>query len=412
MQNVSPDGSKKKALFTKRIHRPWNTNLEAPVLIPMGEAGVPSIEGATHPLRKTTPPTEPCAIQAPSATHTEAVLIGGFFYQAQHSGQNPAKGGAINDLMQELRAKEQEILLLDHDLQIANALEEARKAEAAQNHEVTARKSAEENALFAIQKAKLAIEQSHQAETQVLEEKKMRLELERTKKALEERLQQALQTIAQKDTEKLELEAAQKGLEEKWMILKTQMDGRISVVQKESERKIKEAQEHIAASEKAKLNAQSFTQKTMETLRQNEVSRLALEEQLETLQQKNAAQLEEIQAMLLQNKEEVEALMLQRKHAQENQAMASTLLAQALERSKNLEAIIETEKALRMHCEEKMTESHVRKEEAKRKLSEDKFILMEQAMADLEAEKSRIEEKLFKTQRSIRNLEIMRLSSE
>ena len=174
------------------------------------------------------------------------------------------------------------------------------------------------------------------------------------------------------------------------MIMKTQTDGRTSVIQREAERKIQEAQEQIALHEKAKLTAQSFTQKTMESARQSEAARLLLEEQIDALQRKNTEQLAIIQSVDLQK----------------------TLLTQALERTKHLESIIEVEKELRKHCEQKMIDLNIRAEEAKRKASEDKLILMEQEIADLEATKSRIEDKLFKTQRSIRNLEIMRLSSE
>ena len=391
MQNMGPfDASQNKALFKKRIHRPWHTSLEAPLLVPAVEESVipasavpPSLPIDMDTTNNTQGIEAAMDMQQALAPHTEAVLIGGFFYPKQNSDNQLETNGAITNLMQELRIKEQDILRLDHDLQIGKALEEARKAEVAQFNEATARKSAEENALFAIQKAKAAVEQAHKAENQVLAEKQLRLELERTKKALEERLQNALKTIEKED-------GLRKGLEEKLIIIKTQTDGRTSVIQREAERKIQEAQEQIALHEKAKLTAQSFTQKTMESARQSEAARLLLEEQIEVLQRKNTEQLEIIQGVELQK----------------------TLLKQALERTKHLESIIEVEKELRKHCEQKMTESHMRAEEAKRKVSEDKLILMEEEIAALEATKSRIEDKLFKTQRSIRNLEIMRLSSE
>lgn len=391
MQNMGPfDASQNKAQFKKRIHRPWHTSLEAPLLVPAVEetalltsAVPPSLPMDMDTTTNTQGIEAAMDMQQALAPHTEAVLIGGFFYPKQNSDNQLETNGAITNLMQELRTKEQDILRLDHDLQIGKALEEARKAEVAQFNEATARKSAEENALFAIQKAKAAVEQAHKAENQVLAEKQLRLELERTKKALEERLQNALKTIEKED-------GVRKGLEEKLMIIKTQTDGRTSVIQREAERKIQEAQEQIALHEKAKLTAQSFTQKTMESARQSEAARVLLEEQIDVLQRKNTEQLEMIQGVELQK----------------------TLLKQALERTKHLESIIEVEKELRKHCEQKMTDSHMRAEEAKRKVSEDKLILMEQEIADLEATKSRIEDKLFKTQRSIRNLEIMRLSSE
>ncbi len=369
MQNMGPfDASQNKAQFKKRIHRPWHTSLEAPLL-----DTTPNTQGIEAAMD----------MQQALSPQAETVLIGGFFYPKQNTDKPLETNGAIHNLMQELRTKEQDILRLDHDLQVGKALEEARKAEVAQAHEATARKSAEENALFAIQKAKVAVEQAHKAENQVLAEKQLRLELERTKKALEERLHNALKTIEKE-------EGVRKGLEEKLMIVKTQAEGRASAVQREAERKIQEAQEQIALHEKAKLTAQSFTQKTMESARQSEAARLLLEEQIDVLQRKNTEQLEIIQGVELQK----------------------TLLTQALERTKHLESIIEVEKELRKHCEQKMTDLNIRTEEAKRKVSEDKLILMEEEIADLEATKSRIEDKLFKTQRSIRNLEIMRLSSE
>ncbi len=343
---------------------------------------------------------EPLTIQNSSPTSTEAVLIGGFFYPKQHAAP-PVESGAINHLMQELKSKEQEILLLDHDLQVTRALEEARKAEAAQVHEANARKSAEDNALFAIQKAKLAAAQAHKAENQVLAEKQLRLELERTKKALEERLQNALRAIEKKEADRLEEEEARKRTEEKLIIIKTQMDNRIAAIQKETQKKIQEAQDQIAIHEKAKLMSQSCTQKSIETARQSEEARLALEEQVADLQKKHEAQLEQVRMM-----------EIQQQTMKDNHALASNLLSDALERAKNLEAIVEVEKELRKQCEQKMTDVYIRSEESKRKLSEDRLMLMEQEINALEAEKSKIEDKLFKTQRSIRNLEIMRLSSE
>jgi hypothetical protein len=388
MQHMGPfDASQNKALFKKRIHRPWHTSLEAPLLLPAVEERVSlTSDLPPSPPMDTLSNTQGIAsmdIQQSLPSQTEAVLIGGFFYPKQNTDKQVETSPTIHNLMQELRTKEQDILRLDHDLQVGKALEEARQAEVAHAHEATARKSAEENALFAIQKAKVAVEQAHKAENQVLAEKQLRLELERTKKALEERLQHALKTIEKED-------GVRKDLEEKLVILKTQTDGRTAAIQREAERKIQEAQEQIALHEKAKLTAQSFTQKTMESARQSEAARLLLEEQIDALQRKNTEQLTIIQSVELQK----------------------TLLTQALERTKHLESIIEVEKELRKHCEQKMTESHIRAEEAKRKVSEDKLLFMEQEIADLEATKSRIEDKLFKTQRSIRNLEIMRLSSE
>ncbi len=381
MQHMGPfDASQNKALFKKRIHRPWNTSLE-----------VPLAEESTAPI--VTPhavaPDIEIVPDSPKA-HAEAVLIGGFFYPTQNAGHPLENNTAINNLMQELKTKEQDILQ-----------EEIRKAEAAQIHEASARKSAEENALFAIQKAKLAAEQAHKAETQVLAEKQLRLELERTKKALEDRLQSALKTLEEKEAQRLEAGKSRQELEEKLLIVKTQMDARVAVIQRETDRKIQEAQEQIAFHEKAKLTSQSFTQKTMESARQSEAARLVLEEQVDVLERKNGSCLEQIQA-----------IELQKKSAEDNLALSKTLLAQALEQTQHLESIVEVEKELRKHCDQKMMESHVRAEEAKRKVFEDRIILMEQEITALDMEKSRVEEKLFKMQRSIRNLEIMRLSTD
>ena len=193
MQNMGPfDASQNKALFKKRIHRPWHTSLEAPLLLPAVEESV-SLTAALPPppidtLSNTQGIEAAMDIQQTLPSQTEAVLIGGFFYPKQNSDKQLETNGAIHNLMQELRTKEQDILRLDHDLQVGKALEEARKAEVAQANEATARKSAEENALFAIQKAKLAVEQAHKAENQVLAEKQLRLELERTKKPLRKRM--------------------------------------------------------------------------------------------------------------------------------------------------------------------------------------------------------------------------------
>ncbi len=394
------DPSQNKALFKKRIYRPWNPPLEATFVEPTKEEKGAFIDQLPSPKILPLESPEPLAIQNPSPTSTEAVLIGGFFYPKQQTGI-PLESGAIHNLMQELKSKEQEILLLDHDLQVNRALEEARKAEAAQAHEANARKSAEENALFAIQKAKLAAEQAHKAESQVLAEKQLRLELERTKKALEERLQNALRAIEKKEADRLEEEMVRKSTEEKLMIIKTQMDNRISAIQKETQKKIQDAHDQITIHEKAKLMAQSCSQKSLETARQSESARLALEEQVSELQTKQAAQLEQVRM-----------LEIEQQTMKDNHALASHLLSEALERAKNLEAIVEVERELRKQCEQKMTDASIRSEESKRKLSEDRLILMEQEINALETEKSKIEDKLFKTQRSIRNLEIMRLSSE
>jgi hypothetical protein len=390
MQIIDPaEGSKRKALFKKRIHRPWGNGVLEPESIPL-------IETLSQKMK------EQQFIQEQLPTSSSSVVIGGFFHPQQMGTTLEIEADSqMNGLMHELKNKEQEILSLDHELQIARALEETRKVEAARQNESNARKAAEENALFAIQRAKLAVEQAHQAEAKILSEKKLRLELERTKKALEERMHAAFQATEEKEQQRLAEETAKKETEEKLNIIKTQLDNRLSAAQKEWERKLQEAQEQITAHEKAKLSAQAWTQKTMESVRQAELARLALEEE----KSQQALKMEE----LLYKMQDLEN---QKKSVEDNQTLSSHLLSQALEQAKNLESVIENERVLRKNMEQKMNESQVRTEESKRKKAEDRLILMEQEMTALENEKSRIEDKLFKTQRSIRNLEILRLSSD
>lgn len=383
------EGSQRKTLFKKRIHRPWGSGVLEPESIPL-------IENLSQKIK------EQQLIQEQLLPAESSVLIGGFFHPQQMGTTLEIQADSqMHGLMHELKNKEKEILSLDHELQIARALEETRKAEAARLSESNARKAAEENALFAIQRAKLAVEQAHQAEAKILNEKKLRLELERTKKALEERMHAAFQATEEKEQQRLAEEAAKKEVEEKLSIIKTQMDNRLSAFQKEAERKLQESQEQITAHEKAKLSAQAWTQKTMESVRQAELTRLALEEEKSQQALKIAELFHKIQD--LEN---------QKKSIEENQTLSSNLLSQALEQAKNLETVIDNERTLRKNLEEKMNGSQVRIEESKRKKAEDRLILMEQEMTALENEKSRVEDKLFKTQRSIRNLEILRLSTD
>jgi hypothetical protein len=387
MQHIDPaDGANRKTLFKKRIHRPWGSGVLT----------------AEQPL-----------IPEQLAPAGNAVMIGGFFCPSQMSNSFKIDANSsIQGIMHELKHKEQEILSLDHDLQIARALEETRKAESERMNESNARKSAEENALFAIQRAKLAVEQAHQAESKVLAEKKLRLELERTKKSMEERMHAALQAAEQKERERLMIDASKKELEEKLNIVKTQLDHRLLAAQKEADRKLKEAQEQISSHEKAKISAQAFNQKTIESARQTETARLALEEELNLLNQRIAREKSEQVQQTAELHDHIKGLEMEKKKNEENQALSARLLTQALEQAKSLESAIESERTLRKNMEQKLTESQVRAEESKRKNAEDRIMLMEQEIAALEQEKSRIEEKLFKTQRSIRNLEIMRLAED
>jgi hypothetical protein len=390
MQIVDPaEGPTRKALFKKRIHRPWGSGTLEPESIPL-------IETLSQKVK------EKQLIQEQLPHPESAVVIGGFFHPQQMGNTLEIEADSqMHGLMHELKSKEQEILSLDHELQIARALEETRKAETARLNESNARKSAEENALFAIQRAKLAVEQAHQTEAKVLAEKKLRLELERTKKALEDRLQTALTTIEEKEQEKLAMAADKKEIEERLTIVKTQLDNRLLAAQKEWEHKLQEAETQIAAHEKAKLNAQAWTQKTMETMRQAELTRLALEEE-------KAEQAQKIDALL----HNIQNLENDKKSMEENKTLSARLLAQALEQTKNMESLIEHERMLRENMEQKMHASHLRAEESKRKNAEDRILIMEQEIIALETEKSKFEDKLLKTQRTIRNLEILRLAED
>ncbi len=459
MQHLDPsEASTQKTHFKKRLHRPWGNGFvalesaaptaeelssplkalaalmpnpdsdpeiavpglsvqaevdvlleQAPVLAvkPQGAAQLPQAQTA-EAAAPTPVPTylqapsiqaekalkpEPAHLKMPLIPSENSVIIGGFFHpKGVGAAQSQATDGPIGHLMNELKNKEREILLLDHDLQLNKALEEARKAEIARAHESQARKTAEENALFAIQKAHAAVEKTQKAENEVLTEKRLRLDLERTKQGLEERIQAAMDELALKEQALVQQEEVKKNLEERCLILKNQMDSRLAALQKEQEHALQEVQEQISVHEKAKANAQTWAQKSMESMRQSELAKQDLEE-------KNA--------ILLEQTQQLEA---ERVAAEEKQRLSTHLMTQALEQVKNLEAIIETEKNLRKILEEKMTDSNLRAEEMKRKKSEELVLAMEQKILDLEADHERMESKLIKTKRSIRNLEILNLT--
>ncbi len=421
-----------------------------------------------------------------NAKSQNSIIIGGFLHPKNIVSPNEEeRSEKTNTLMSELKNQEQEILLLGHDLKIAKAIEHAEKTEISRRQEEIARKAAEEKALFAIQEAKKAAEKAYRSEQQVHLERRNRLEEEKARKTLENELQSALRTIrenevliqneeiakneqarlritAEESIEKIQLaiqekektlelqmqekeqqlqkesqekidvalaqvstleQKFQKEADEKVKCIKVQMETKLNAAQKNAEHKIQEAQEQAYFHEKAKLTAQSWTQKSIDAARQTENAKKELEKKLVSItsemEERFSITMKQLNEEKTEYEQRIEALLEQirtieetNKSTESNRALSAKLLAQSIENTKKLESIIETERNLRKVIEKKMSESEVRKEESKRKLSEDKVIALEQRLSDLEADRNRIEEKLLKTQRSIRNLEIMKIATE
>jgi len=201
------------------------------------------------------------------------------------------------------------------------------------------------------------------------------------------------------------------------------METKINAVQREAKQKVEEAQEQAYFHEKAKLTAQSWTQKSIESARQTEKAKKELEKKLisvtSDVEEKYSATIRKLadEKLALEQKveefaQQIQKLEDEKKTVENNRALGAKLLSQSNDNVKRLEAIVDTEKELRKVIQRKLSESQVKKEEAKRKRFEDKVMMLDKKLTEMDAEKSRLEEKLLQAQRSIRSLEIMKIVTE
>jgi hypothetical protein len=240
MQNMDSLGSSKnKLFFKKRTHRPWKATLmensvdessigtmDTEDLLPIEvthldfhEEKMKIAEPLPTSLEQTLEDKKTeCLKISEELTDREEnrLVIGGFIYPRNiFFLTEEEKIQKTNFLMNELKSKEQEILLLAHDLKVAKALEQAENAEAARRKEEEARLAAEERALFAIQQAKQTAEQVYKAEKQLNLEKHLRLEIEKAKTQQEEKIKTILKEVEKKEQKILEETLAKQTAEEK-----------------------------------------------------------------------------------------------------------------------------------------------------------------------------------------------------
>lgn len=240
MQNMDSLGSSKnKLFFKKRTHRPWKATLmensvdesslqtmDTEDLLPIEVTPLDFLEETikiSDPIPTNLEQTlqdkkTECLKINEELTDREEnrLLIGGFIYPRNiFFLTEEEKIQKTNFLMNELKNKEQEILLLAHDLKVAKALEQAENAEAARKKEEEARLAAEERALFAIQQAKQTAEQVYKAEKQLNLEKQLRVEVEKANTQQEEKIKSILKEIEKKEQRILEEALAKQTAEEK-----------------------------------------------------------------------------------------------------------------------------------------------------------------------------------------------------
>lgn len=480
----SLDSSKSKILFKKRIHRPWKpaqlesedfsfTNAEeAPHVLELNAI----LEDANtnlirEELQKSLEESAKKHSETEQALHAKEnrITIGGFLSPKNVLAAPSEEKNPSSDIITELKNKEQEILLLAHDLKVANALEQLEKLEVARKKEEEARKAAEEKALYAIHQAKVAAEQTYKAEQQLSLEKQSRIKEEKLRQFLEDKVQLALQEVEKKNqvvlkeeqarlnaeekmkraldyaanTEKRVLDEAEARVrkivnsiaekikktkqfseetmqhasrkiklsqeqaeerikqiqaqgEERIKLVHAQAEEKIKFLQSQADKKVQEAQEQAHFHEKAKLTAQAWAQKYIETARQMEAAKKDVEKKLELSSQKINELLEKINQF-----DEQKTAIINEKSLVEEQ------LAKAFENIKRMETIVATEKGLRKILEEKLSDTQIRKDEQKRKLAEDKILELARQIGDLEVQKSKVEEKLVENNENLHKLEIL-----
>jgi hypothetical protein len=424
----SLDPSKNKILFKKRIHRPWKSAITESNNIPF-ENTPPTLEqkqlASPMPIEEGTQSMENHSLHD-LHTQKNRITIGGFLSPKSVLLSNSEEEFPSSEILNELKNKEQEILLLSHDLKVTHTLEQLEKLELAHKKEEEARKAAEEKALYAIHQAKIVAEKIYKTEQQLTIEKQCRIKEEKLRQFLEGKVQLALQQVEEKDqlilkekqdkldveekmkqaldhaanTEKRVLEEAEtkisKQAEEKIKQIYAQTEEKINFIQSGTNKKIQDAQERAHFHEKAKLAAQAWTKKYIEIARRTKDSKQGVEKKLDLSAQKINGLLEKINHF-----DEQKAVIISEKYLLEEQ------LAKAFDNIKKMQAIISTEKELRKILEEKLNHSHVRQNEQIRKFAEDKILALARQVGDLEVEKSKVEGKLLETNENLLKLEIL-----
>jgi len=272
------DASKGKTFFKKRAHRPWNAALLENTLESASSplecdslATIIETEGTEIKLQRALEEKTKERNEIHEQLNTEEenrLLIGGFLHPQNIFSQNGVKkSNNTNYLINELKNKEQEILSLASDLKISKALEQAEKLEISIKKEEEARKSAENKALFAIQEAKIAAEQTYKIEQQLHAERQSRIKEEKARKALEENNYLILQEIAQKEELLLRAEKARELAEEKIKQTLEEAKALEQRIKLESEYKIKKIADEMSEQiEKYKTISEETAKKTSEEI--------------------------------------------------------------------------------------------------------------------------------------------------
>jgi hypothetical protein len=422
MPSTDPLDPRNKSLFKKRLHRPWDPGT-------LDNVSIPEI-----------------AIELPK-TSSRQLLIGGFLNIQENSNKF-----ANLDLLNDLKADQ----AIDYakQLYLAKQKEElARKA--AENKTLFALQQAK-IATAKIQKSEQALFQERQLRTnkeaEIAEALKLLQEKEESQKksqaklrALETRIQesdtlfeQEIHVVLDREIEKLlienekiqsqlEMDAREKNhaseikfqtLEKALLDSKAELDEKLKITQDRAEekvrqaelqkrekirqieeichRQIKEAQEKMHFHEKAKLTAQGWVQKHLETARQAELTKTELKANLEAAQ----LQIQSFQSQLQQAIQTTSAVEAE-KTSFINQISSS------LEIVKKMESILIVERNLRKAMDEKLSSFDIREEEAKRKHLEDKVLEVTKTLSDAEMAKLKADEKLFETLEKLQQLDIL-----
>lgn len=327
-----------------------------------------------------------------------------------------------------------ELLLSANDLNVDKAVEYAKQIYIAKQKEERSRKAAENKALFAIQQAKASDQKTHESIQQLAVEHQLRLKKEAEITYLQELLQekdvlqkeadtkiqlltlrsqefeaqfsQKLQAEIHKKSAEILHEAEQriKAFEEKneskIRQIEFQKSQKIKQAEEQSQQKIKEAENKIHFHEKAKISAQGWIQKHLETIQQIEAAKDKLQKKLEFEIQAREALQDKINQIEQQNH-----VINTEKTCLINQITSS------LELVKKMESILLVEKSLRKAMDEKMASFNIREEELKRKALEDKVLAVTKTLCNTEMEKLKVDEKLLSATEDLQKLEIM-LNSE
>jgi len=439
----SLDSSTSKILFTKRIHRPWRPALlegaSEAVEVPSQISQFSSLAIDNPNIKDSLMPSEAIELnlqqhlnektkerneinQQLIARGENRISIGGFLCPSNiFSVNQEEKHEKTSTLMSELKSKEQEILLLAHDLKIAKALEQTEKLEISRQQEEQARKSAEEKALFAIQQAKLAAEQIVKTEEQLNLERKFRIEDERIRKSLEEKIQklhwemerkeQLIHSEIEKREETLQLgkentrladekvkEALEylsiteqkllKEFEERRQLSELEAQEKIKKIEMNAQQKIEMSQEQAQHHEKAKLAAQNWIQKGLENVRVIEIAKKEVEEKLaaalEKAKEEQTVFDQKTADLLVQiNELEIKKLSMEDAHNETIKQLEASFKTINL-----LKLIAANERKLRKIQQDKLMGSEIRENELKRKATEDKILELNQEIGAIELGKA------------------------